>query len=430
MMRSSSIQQLWRLSVLCVPSMHCSVTAALAVLSLLLTQSSPANCFSLSWFFNDKFYRALDPPNYGEDFMYPDETVQDSNVYDDFRVYWNVPTFQCHKYGYNFTEVGEWGIKQNIADNFRGDQISLLYDPGLFPALLQSGGSARSDFVVRNGGVPHEGNLTKHLQTFSEDIAYRLVPDTQFSGLAVIDFEHWRPMFDENFGTLSSYREYSMDIERQQHPLRPNEIRQKEAMRKFEKAASQFLSRTLQVAKLLRPKAFWGYYGYPFCFNYTPKNNQAKCSQNVIKNNEKAKWLYEESSAIYPSLYYKFEDMNVETRARFMKGRMAEALRVAKMAQTKIPVYPYTWLKYYDTKQFVDKIDLMNSLMIPKKNGASGVIIWGASNDVNSEKKCKAMMNYLTNTLGPTIKEFYKNNKKQLKRRKAKMDNIFNYFIG
>jgi len=60
-----------------------------------------------------------------------------------------------------------------------------------------------------------------------------------------------------------------------------------QASRKFEKAATQFLRRTLQLAKSLRPKAFWGYYGYPFCFNYTPKNDRAKCSQNVMKNNEK-----------------------------------------------------------------------------------------------------------------------------------------------
>jgi len=111
----------------------------------------------------------------------PDETVEYNDVYDEFLVYWNVPTFQCHKYGYNFTEVAEWGIRQNVGDDFRGDQSSLLYDPGVFPALLQ-GGSSRDDFVVRNGGVPHEGNLTKHLDIFTRDLVTKLVPDPRFSG--------------------------------------------------------------------------------------------------------------------------------------------------------------------------------------------------------------------------------------------------------
>lgn len=71
----------------------------------------------------------------------------------------------------------------------------------------------------------------------------------------------------------------------------------------------------------------------------------------------------------------------------------------------------------------------MNSFVVPKKNGASGAIIWGASNDVNNEKKCKAMHNYLTGVLGPTLKTFYKNSRKVVKKRKAKFDSIFDYFI-
>lgn len=72
----------------------------------------------------------------------------------------------------------------------------------------------------------------------------------------------------------------------------------------------------------------------------------------------------------------------------------------------------------------------MNSFSIPKKNDAAGVIIWGASNDVNSEKKCKAMYNYLTGVLGPTLKSFYKNIRKVVKKRKSRRAvSIFDYFI-
>jgi len=409
-----------------------TVTSAVVLCSLLLVNGAPsASGFGISWLFEDSTYRGLLYPKYDDDYetAASEETGQYNDVFDDFRVYWNVPTFQCHKYGYNFAEVAEWGIQQNVGDGFRGDKISLIYDPGLFPALLQ-GGSSRGDYVVRNGGVPHEGNLTKHLETFSRDLVDKLIPDPGFSGLAIIDFEHWRPMFEENFGSLLPYKEYSMEIEKYNHPFWEKEDLKKEATRKFEKAATHFLKRTLQIARSIRPNAFWGYYGYPFCFNYTPKNNQAKCSPGVIKNNEKSKWLYDESTAIYPSLYFKYEDMTSEKRAKFMQGRMVESIRVAKMTNSNKFVYPYTWLKYYDTKQFVDKDDLMNSFLIPKKNDASGVIIWGASNDVNSERKCKAMHNYLTGVLGPTLKTFYKNNRKVTKKkRKAKVDSVFDYFI-
>lgn len=70
----------------------------------------------------------------------------------------------------------------------------------------------------------------------------------------------------------------------------------------------------------------------------------------------RSKWLFEESTAIFPSLYFKYEDMDSEKRAKFMRGRMTESTRVANMGDSRRSVYPYTWLKYYDTKQFVDKV--------------------------------------------------------------------------
>lgn len=70
----------------------------------------------------------------------------------------------------------------------------------------------------------------------------------------------------------------------------------------------------------------------------------------------RSKWLFEESTAIYPSLYLKYENMNSDKRAKFMQGRTTEAARVAKIRDPRKSVYPYTWIKYYDTKQFVEKV--------------------------------------------------------------------------
>lgn len=74
----------------------------------------------------------------------------------------------------------------------------------------------------------------------------------------------------------------------------------------------------------------------------------------------RSKWLFEESTAIYPSLYFKYENMSSEKRSKFMQGRMVEAIRVGKMSSSKKFVYPYTWIKYYDTKQFVEKVIIIS----------------------------------------------------------------------
>lgn len=91
-----------------------------------------------------------------------------------------MPTFQCHKYGLNFSFLTDYGIVVNQGDSFRGDKIALLYDPGLFPALLEA--NEGSDSVKRNGGVPQEGDLNHHLDLFAEQIQNKLILDRDFSG--------------------------------------------------------------------------------------------------------------------------------------------------------------------------------------------------------------------------------------------------------
>lgn len=65
------------------------------------------------------------------------------------------------------------GIAQNTGDKFLGDEISILYDPGLFPSLQKG--------TVRNGGVPQEGDLDLHLKAFEQSVD-KAVPDANFSG--------------------------------------------------------------------------------------------------------------------------------------------------------------------------------------------------------------------------------------------------------
>lgn len=45
---------------------------------------------------------------------------------------------------------------------------------------------------------------------------------------------------------------------------------------------------TLQLAKILRPRAKWGYYAFPYCFNYRPHGGMEPwCPQDVEKENNR-----------------------------------------------------------------------------------------------------------------------------------------------
>ncbi|CAH1404350.1 unnamed protein product [Nezara viridula] len=116
----------------------------------------------------------------------------------------------CQKYGINFSGLDDYGIIQNINDKFTGEKITILYDPGFFPAMLSTN--------LRNDGVPQEGNLKKHLILFEKELE-KNIPDKNFSGVGVIDFEHWRPIWRENWGILDKYRQHSIKIEKEKHPF-------------------------------------------------------------------------------------------------------------------------------------------------------------------------------------------------------------------
>lgn len=78
-----------------------------------------------------------------------------------------------NRYNITFTHVTEvYGITQNENDTFRGDKISILYDPGRFPKVTNYTWPDINfdDIVLINGGIPQDGNIVEHLDAFQGDI--------------------------------------------------------------------------------------------------------------------------------------------------------------------------------------------------------------------------------------------------------------------
>ncbi|CAH1118722.1 unnamed protein product [Phaedon cochleariae] len=317
------------------------------------------------------------------------------------KVYWNIPTFQCDYHQLNFTGLAtKYGIIQNEKDRFHGDQINILYDPGDFPAILKNGSAS----VLRNGGVPQAGNLTKHLEIFAAFLD-ELIPDDEFAGVGVIDFESWRPIFRQNFGVLEEYKNLSIAIEKRKHPFWPTTWIEKEAKIQFESSARKFMEETLFLAKLMRPNATWGYYGYPYCFNMSPNNMRGGCPKEVVEENNRLEWLFELTDNLYPSIYLENIRLNESDRVKLIEGRIEESHRVIKRMNKKenTNIVPYFWYKYHDTHEFLSKNDLFNAFTVLASSDINGLVIWGSSNDVNTKKKCIDDYQYIDNILGPLL---------------------------
>lgn len=140
--------------------------------------------------------------------------------------------------------------------------------------------------VPRNGGVPQEGNLTKHLEIFRKHLTEQ-IPDESFDGVGVIDFESWRPIFRQNWASLQPYKDFSVELARKQHPFWSSRAVEQEARRSFEKYGKLFMEETLRAAKEIRPSASWGYYAYPYCYNLTPNQPSSQCDRTTVLENDK-----------------------------------------------------------------------------------------------------------------------------------------------
>lgn len=135
------------------------------------------------------------------------------------------------------------------------------------------------------------------------------------------------------------------------HPTWSQEQIERQSEMIFENAAVNFFNRTLLRAKKLRPKALWGYYGFPHCFNrFRDYSSLERCPEQVEQENDKLSFLF--ASAAFPSLYTT-RNQTGKVLTKFVQGKMREANRVATMNVQKLPFMRY---QYTDSMSFMSSV--------------------------------------------------------------------------
>nr|R4J7Z9.1 RecName: Full=Hyaluronidase; AltName: Full=Chondroitinase; AltName: Full=Dietrich's hyaluronidase; AltName: Full=Hyaluronoglucosaminidase; AltName: Full=Spreading factor; Flags: Precursor [Loxosceles intermedia]AGH25912.1 hyaluronidase [Loxosceles intermedia] len=313
-----------------------------------------------------------------------------------FDVFWNVPSQQCKKYGMKFVPLLEqYSILVNKEDNFKGDKITIFYESqlGLYPHI----GANDESF---NGGIPQLGDLKAHLEKSAVDIR-RDILDKSATGLRIIDWEAWRPIWEFNWSSLRKYQDKMKKVVRQFNPTAHESTVAKLAHNEWENSSKSWMLSTLQLGKQLRPNSVWCYYLFPDCYNYDGNSVQEfQCSEAIRKGNDRLKWLWEESTAVCPSIYIKegqLTNYTLQKRIWFTNGRLQEALRVA---QPKARIYPYI---NYSIKpgMMVPEVEFWRLIAQIASLGMDGAVIWGSSASVGSKNHCAQLMKYIADVLGP-----------------------------
>uniref|UniRef100_A0A3B3QN30 Hyaluronidase n=1 Tax=Paramormyrops kingsleyae TaxID=1676925 RepID=A0A3B3QN30_9TELE len=268
---------------------------------------------------------------------------------------------------------------------------------GLFPFVNE-------DFNNEiNGGIPQKGNLTASLEVAQVDVAH-YIPSETIAGLAVIDWDAWHPLWDRNWGSKSVYRTLSIDYAYQLDPsLSPSQAKLV-AKEQFQTAARSYMEDTMGLGIKMRPNYLWGFYLFPECYNYgwDGTDYTGECPKWAQTGNNQLLWLWQTSTALYPSVYLQTSLGSTRKAALYVRNQVHEAMRVASLPKHpfNVPIYVYTRPVFANqANKFLSVKDLIHTLGENAAVGASGSVLWGGVTDFND----KALSSYLTSNLNPYI---------------------------
>ncbi|CAG9767750.1 unnamed protein product [Ceutorhynchus assimilis] len=161
---------------------------------------------------------------------------------------------------------------------------------------------------------------------------------------------------------------------------------------------------TLKTAKKFRPKGSWGYYHFPYCFT---NGTERQCAKAVRDENDSLMEIHELSDNLYPSVYLK-SCFKEEEHVRYIETSMVEAVRIKDKCASDKKIWTYFWYKFSDTQTFIPREDLVKSLTAIVKYDIHGIILWGASADVDSASGCEEVYEYIDHTFGPILRALFK----------------------
>lgn len=263
-----------------------------------------------------------------------------------FLAAWNAPLDMCMlKYNINVS-LDLFHISGSPRAVHTGQNVTIFYANrlGYYPFYNEQG-------VPINGGLPQNSSLEAHLHKARKDIGH-FIPSEDFRGLAVIDWEFWRPQWDRNWNKKYIYRQRSSELIAQAYINVTDKQVEELARLRFEKSAKEFMQGTLKLGTQTRPHGLWGFYLYPDCHNYNVHEHDynGTCPQQESKRNDQLFWLWNSSTALFPALAIRKGHMDSIRNLHFSQNRVLESLRLASLTSLpyELPTYVYTRLGYRD----------------------------------------------------------------------------------
>ncbi|XP_068171285.1 hyaluronidase-2 [Antennarius striatus] len=311
---------------------------------------------------------------------------------------WNAPTEDCApRHGIHF-QLDLFQIVASPNEGFVRQNLTIFYKDrlGLYPYF-------EPDETPVNRGLPQMASLTQHLDKMHEGVQ-KYIKEPGAKGLAVIDWEEWRPLWIRNWENKDIYRRHSRELVRQKYPTWPPEQVGRVAQQEFEMSARKFMLETLRHAKNLRPNQLWGFYLFPDCYNHnyrrTLESYTGRCPDVEEARNDHLKWLWTESTALFPSIYMGTVLQSSDSGRQFVRNRVKEGMRLASSGDGLArPVFVYTRPTYANSLEQLTETDLVSTIGESVALGAAGIILWGDAAYASSRASCSSLDMYLRGPL-------------------------------
>ncbi|XP_036427197.1 hyaluronidase-2 [Colossoma macropomum] len=311
---------------------------------------------------------------------------------------WNAPTEDCGpRHGVHF-QLDMFQIVASPNEGFTRQNLTIFYRDrlGLYP-YFESG-------TPVNGGLPQIASLTHHLEKMPEGIK-KYIRDPNAQGLAVIDWEDWRPLWIRNWNAKNIYRNQSRLLVFKKNPTWDQGRVNKVAQQEFETSGRRFMLETLRQAKSLRPNQLWGFYLFPDCYNHnyhtSLEHYSGRCPDPEMARNDQLKWLWTESTALFPSIYIGSVLHSTPFARQFVRNRVKEGMRLASVGEGPArPVFVYTRPTYANELELLSETDLVSTIGESVALGAAGIILWGDASYASSNASCRSLNQYLQGLLG------------------------------
>ncbi|KAK7155821.1 hypothetical protein R3I93_010473 [Phoxinus phoxinus] len=311
---------------------------------------------------------------------------------------WNAPTEDCRPRHKVHFQLDQFQIVASPTEGFTKQNLTMFYKDrlGLYPHF-------EHDTAV-NGGLPQIASLTHHREKMPEGIE-KYIRDPFARGLAVIDWEEWRPLWNRNWEAKGIYKSQSQRLVAQKNPNWTQTHVKKVAQQEFEMSSRIFMLETLRLAKSLRPNQLWGFYLFPDCYNHDYRNSlenyTGRCPDVEVVRNDQLKWLWTESTALFPSIYMGSVLRSTSFGRQFVRNRVKEGMRLASVGEGLArPVFVYSRPTYANELDLLTETDLVSTIGESVALGAAGIVFWGDATYASSNASCSSIDQFLRGPLG------------------------------